>query len=376
MYGSWIALCIGLLLLFVSALAWFDFRAILSGKGKEDTMAAYIVIGKQVTNESMGRKPEENLFSPQEIRELQQVKGINEVGALTSNNFPVSASLGGNLSFYTEMFLGTVDDKYLDVLPEDWTWKPGQPSLPIIMSSDFLNLYNYGFALSQGLPQLSQSSIKALPFEINIARGKERYRAQVVGFTDRISSVLVPRSFMEEMNRKYGNNATPHPSRLVLKVQDPSEKNFVDFLKSKSYTTNEEQLRWNRVRTTVQAIVSTVGGIALVVVGMAILSFILFIEITVQRAAGHIRLMKQLGYAPRTLRRILNRFFLPWISSAVIAASLLAFGIHYFMVQWLDTLSLHIRLGDAWIIGVLMVLMLLALTLLLVRSSRNMLRKI
>lgn len=376
MYGSWIALCIGLLLLFVSALAWFDFRAILSGKGKEDTMAAYIVIGKQVTNESMGRRPEENLFSPQEIGELQQLKGVNEVGALTSNNFPVSASMGGNLHFYTEMFLGAVDDKYLDVLPEDWTWKPGQPSLPIIMSSDFLNLYNYGFALSQGLPQLSQSSIKALPFEIDIARGKERYRAQVVGFTDRISSVLVPRSFMEEMNRKYGNNATPHPSRLVLKVQDPSEKNFVDFLKTKSYTTNEEQLRWNRVRTTVQAIVSTVGGIALVVVGMAILSFILFVEITVQRAAAHIRLMKQLGYAPRILRRILNRFFLPWISSAVVAASLLAFGIHYFMVQWLDTLSLHIRLEDAWIIGVLMVIMLLALTLLLMRSSRNMLRKI
>ncbi len=376
MYGSWIALCIGMLLLFAAALAWFDFRAILSGKSREDTMAAYLVIGKQVTNESMARTPEENLFSGKEIDELKQIKGVNEVGPLTSNSYPVAASMGGHLNFYTEMFLGAVEDKYLDVLPEDWAWQPGQPTLPIIMSSDFLNLYNYGFALSQGLPQLSQTSIKALPFEISIARGQEKYRARIVGFTDRISSVLVPRSFMEEMNRKYGHKATPDPSRLVLKVQDPSDKAFVNFLKSKNYTTNEEQLRWNRVRTIVQAIVSAVGGVALIVVGMAVLSFILFVEITVQRAAGHIRLMKQLGYAPRMLRGILNRFFLPWISSAVVVASLITFGIQCFMVQWLNTMDLQIHMADAWIIGALMLLMLLVLTLLLLRSSKNMLRRI
>ncbi len=376
MYGSWIALCIGLLLLFAAALAWFDFREILSGKGKEDTMAAYVVIGKKVTNESMARAPEDNLFAQPEIAALQQLKGVNEVGPLVSNTYPVSASMGGNLHFYTEMFLGAVDDKYLDVLPEDWTWKPGQQSLPIIMSNDFLNLYNYGFALSQGLPQLSQTSIKALPFEISIARGQEKYRAQIVGFTDRISSVLVPQHFMEEMNKKYGTGPAGKPSRLVVKIQDPSDKAFVDFLKTKNYTTNEEQLRWNRIRTVVQAIVTSVGGIALIVVGMAILSFVLFVEITVQRAAAHIRLMKQLGYAPRTLRRILNRFFLPWVSSAVIVAALIAAGIHFFMVQWLRTMELQLKLSDAWIIGALTLVMLFLLLLLLRRASSNILRKI
>jgi hypothetical protein len=376
MYGSWIALCIGILLLFIAVLAWFDFREILSGKGKEDTMAAYVVIGKQVTNESMARNPEDNLFSPAEISGLEKLKSVNEVGPLNSNNFPVSASMGGSLSFYTEMFLGSVDNKYLDVLPEDWAWQPGQPSLPIIMSNDFLNLYNYGFALSQGLPQLSQTSIKALPFEISIARGKEKYRAQIVGFTDRISSVLVPQSFMDEMNKKYGVSTATKPSRLIVKVQDPSDKDFVSFLKEKKYTTNEEQLRWNRIRTMVQAIVTSVGGIALIVVGMALLSFILFIEITVQRAAGHITLMKQIGYAPSALRRILNRFFLPWVSSAVIFAGLVAFGIHVFMVRWLEKMELHIRISDAWVIGVLLLVMLIILFVLLRRSVRNILKRV
>lgn len=376
MYGSWIALCIGLLLLFTAVLAWFDFREILSGKGKEDTMAAYVVIGKKVTNESMGRNPADNLFSGTEIGEISHLNGVHEVGPLTSNNYPVSASMGGGLHFYTEMFLGSVDDKYLDVTPEDWSWKPGQPSLPVIMSNDFLNLYNYGFALSQGLPQLSQTSIKALPFEISIARGQEKYRAQIVGFTDRISSVLVPQNFMDEMNKKYGTGTIGKPSRLVIKIQDPSDKNFIEFLKAKSYTTNEEQLRWNRIRTIVQAIVTSVGGIALIVVGMSVLSFILFIELTVQRAAGHIRLMKQLGYAPRILRRILNRFFLPWISSAVIVAAACTLGVHFFMVRWLKTIELDIRLQDAWIIGVLLVLILLLLFLLLRRAVKTILKNV
>jgi len=369
-------LCVGILLLFIAVLAWVDFREILSGRGKEDSMASYIVIGKQVTEESMAGNPEHNLFAADEVQAVAQLKGVNEVGALNANNFPVSASMGGSLPFYTEMFLGSVDNKYLDVMPEDWGWKPGQVALPIIMSNDFLNMYNYGFALSQGLPQLSQTSIKALPFEITIARGKEKYRGQIVGFTDRISSVLVPQSFMDEMNKKYGLTTQTKPSRLIVKVQDPSDKAFVSYLKAKKYTTNEEQLRWNRIRTIVQAIVTSVGGIAAIVVGMALLSFILFIEITVQRAAGHIRLMKQLGYAPAALRRILNRFFLPWVSSAVILSGLLAFGIHVLTVRWLATIELHIRLEDAWILGVLVVVMLVILFVLLRRSVSNILKKV
>lgn len=376
MYGAWIALCIGLLLLFIAALAWFDFRSILSNKGKEDSMASYLVIGKKVTNESMMRNPEDNLFTEADIEGLQHLKNVNEVGSLNSNNYPVSASMGGHLGFYTEMFLGSVEDKYLDVLPEDWSWQPGQQSLPIIMSTDFLNLYNYGFALSQGLPQLSQQSIKALPLEISIARGREKYRAQIVGFTDRISSVLVPQNFMDEMNKKYGVTTTHKPSRLILKVQDPSEKAFVSYLKTKDYTTNEEQLRWNKIRTIVQAIVTSVGAIAVIVVGMALLSFILFIEITVQKAAGHIRLMKQIGYAPGKLRKILNRFFLPWVSSAVIIAAIIAFGIHIFMVQWLKTLELHLNISDAWIIAALVAALLLLLFFLLRKSVRNILQKV
>jgi hypothetical protein len=376
MYGSWLALCVGLLLLFSAIVAWINFKEILSGKSREDRMASYLVIGKKITDQAMIGPAGISLFTNQEIEALQQLPGVKEVGALTANNFPVSANMGGNLGFYTELFLGSVDSQYLDVQPEDWAWQPGQVSLPVIMSTDFLNLYNYGFALSQGLPQLSQSSVKSLPFEIQVARGQERYRARIVGFTDRISSILVPESFMQAMNRKYAAGQPLMPSRLVVKVDDPSENTFVNFLKTKGYTTNEEQLRWSRIRTAVNAVVTSVGLVALVVVGMSVLAFLLFVELSVQRAATHIRLMKQIGFAPRLLKKILNRFFFPWICSAVLFAALLTFLLHITMVQWLRGMELSVSVSAAWPLAVIVALMLAGLFLLLQRSIRRMLKQV
>lgn len=375
MYGSWLALCIGMLLLFVAVIAWFDFREILNGNGGNDSMSEYLVIGKKIGDENAGVNIKANLFDTMEVQQLSTTSGVQEVGALTSNRFPVSASMGGSLGFYTELFLESVDNRFLDVKPDEWHWEPGEPALPIIMSNEFLKLYNYGFALSQGYPQLSQTTIKSLPFVITIA-GKEKYQAKIVGFTDRISSVLVPQNFMDEMNKQYGNQSVGKPSRLILKVKDPSDKEFVQYLEDKKYTVNQDQLRWSRIRTTVQAIVSSVGGVALIVVGMAILAFILFVEITVQRAASHIKLMMQIGYAPTVLSKILNRFFLPWISSAVIVALAIAIALHYVLLQWLKSLELHLSLSTAWPVIGAALLMLILMALLLTRSVSKMLKNV
>jgi hypothetical protein len=368
MYASWLGLCIGILLLFIAGLSWFNFRTLLSSKGKEEAMSSYIVLGKAVTNESMLGDRNQKFFSPIDIQNLKQVPGVTDVGFLVDNKFPVSASMGGNLGFYTEMFLGAVEDKYLDQMPEDWHWHKGQQTLPIIMSTDFLNLYNYGFALSQGLPQLSPSSIKALPFEISVARGQEKFRAQIVGFTDRISTIIVPESFMATMNAIYAPQASKDPSRIIVKVNDPSDATFINYLKSHQYTTNSEQLRWQKIRNIVDAVVSSVGLVALVVVGLALLSFMLFIENTVQKAKSHIQLMKQIGYAPKALRKTLIRFFIPWILSAILIAILIACAIQWAMMQWVKTMELELPINNLLVIIALALLLIVTL-LLLLRSA-------
>jgi len=373
MYGSWIALCFGLLLLFLSALTWMDFRQIFNEKNPQDSMSEYLIVGKMIANE---KGAQNRLFTNGEIDEIKAFKNVRGVGSLTANQFPVAANIGGNLGFHTELFLEAVDNSFLDNLPQNWSWQPGQNTVPILISNDFLNLYNYGFALSQGLPQLSQKSIQALPFQIVVNNGMEKFNAEIVGFTDRINSILVPELFMQTMNEKYDSGINISPSRIIIKVKDPSDHAFVALLKEKNYTVNADQLRWSRIRTAVQTIISIVGGIALLIVGMGILSFVLFLEITVFRAEKHIQLLKQIGYAPWQLKKILIHFFLPWMSSAVLMAAVVALGLQMIMLFWLKNRNLELRMTDAWILLVLMLFFLVILYLLLNKSTKNILRKI
>ena len=81
--------------------------------------------------------------------------------------------------------------------------------VPIILPRDFLMLINYGIAESQGLPQISEDLLAAARLKINMSgHGKRGHETgKVVGFSDKISSILVPESFLEYSNGLYGGSS-------------------------------------------------------------------------------------------------------------------------------------------------------------------------
>ena len=93
----------------------------------------------------------------------------------------------------------------------------------MIVPNQFLDMYNFGFATSQDLPQLTQELVKSLPIEIRIKDviGRVTYYGKVVGFSDRISSVLVPQPFMDWANKEYGTTVSSKASRVVIRTKDP-----------------------------------------------------------------------------------------------------------------------------------------------------------
>lgn len=320
------ALTVGTTLLFLSVLIWWNFNQLLQGKGDNDSLgSAFLTVSKRVTSEKAGR-PELTVFSSAEIDELRKVEGVQDVGVLLSNDFPLVASLGGDLQFYTMMFLEAAPDRFMDKKPASWKWEPGNTQVPIILSSEFLNLYNYGFAISQGLPQLSETTIKSLPFKLTVGTGTnaQEYIGQIVGFSDRIQSILVPEAFINYANQQYGSGHVRPPSRLIVKVADPSGTAFNEYLKTHDYATNTEQLILNKLRTVANNIVLATGILAILLMGVSILTFLLFIELTIARAQESVRLLLQLGYSPKALGKFLFRKFLPLLSGALIIALLLA----------------------------------------------------
>lgn len=365
-----IAVFTGTVLLLLSVMIWWNFKEILQGKHDDDSLGStFLTISKEVTDDNMG-KPRTTLFTYTEIDALNSLPQVTDVGVLTANRFPVYATLSARLGFSTEMFLEAVPDRFIDSKPIDWAWQPGSSRVPIIISSDFLNLYNYGFALSQGLPQLSKTSIKSLAFDLVIGKGPnaEIFTANVVGFSDRISSVLVPQSFIDYGNQKLAPDMVTMPSRLIIQVTDPSNEQFVKFLSSRGYSTNGELLRWNKLRRVVDAVSSATGLLAVLLMVIGAMVFILFIELTVARAQESLKLLLTLGYSPRYLSVFMLKRFVPLLVVTLLLSGVVAVVAQQRAAEWVKGMELEIAQFPGWPVWVALAISVVVLVVFVSRA--------
>ena len=99
--------------------------------------------------------------------------------------------------------------------------------MPIIISKDYLTLYNFGFASSAGLPQLSESFMGGVPLRLHVASEdgirSADFSGRVVGFSNRLNTILVPQEFMEWSNERFGSSSVKDASRLIVDVSSPGD---------------------------------------------------------------------------------------------------------------------------------------------------------
>lgn len=376
--SAWITLLMGCLLLFAAIEIWSGFREILNGKNSQDSLGAtFLTISKKVEESTMTQADARSV-SEADIALLAKAPQVQDLGKLTPANFKVAASLGyGPMSFYTLLFLEAAPDRFLDQLPGQWEWKEGDRVLPIILSRDFLNMYNYIFAPSQGLPLLSEASVKALGFKLTMGEGpmQQEYIAQVEGFSDRISSVLVPQSFIDYGNKLFAPNNPVKISRLIVKAGDPSDAAFARFLESHHFNTNAEQLRFSKMRSIVQAVSGGTGVIAILLLLVSSMVFVLFIELTLARAETSVRLLLQIGYSPAKLSRFLARHYAPMILSAILLALSICTALKFVAVQQLKVLNLNLSPLPDFATWIACTLCLLLLSAQMLRSIRRALQQ-
>lgn len=300
---------LGVLVLLVAIQTYFDINRLLFNTIPKSGLADFLVIHKEIPSDRASHSD----FTDQDIQDITQQPFVKAAGPIISNQFKVSATAGFRIQFYTDLFFEAVPDTFLDTRPANWHWTPGDPILPVIISSDFLNLYNYGFALSQGLPQLSDTTVMAIPVNLTITGtgGTVRMVANVVGFSDRISSILVPQSFMDWANQRYGITAVPPPSGLILKVNDPSDPALTSYLQAHHYQTNGEKLKYGKIRGIIATILSAIGLFGICVILLALILFSVYLQLVISRSREEIRLLSILGYEPPVLGKVLTGGMVP-----------------------------------------------------------------
>ncbi len=173
----------------------------------------------------------------------------------------------------TDMFFESVPDEFVDIKLDKWHFDEHTQTIPIIIPRNYLNLYNFGFAQSRNLPKLSEGVMGLIQMDI-VMRGNgrvEQYKGNIVGFSNRLNTILVPQSFMKWANENFAPNAEAQPARLIIEVSNPADSAIASyFFRRKDMKRKMVRLDAGKTTYFLRLIVGIVLGVGLFI---SILSF-------------------------------------------------------------------------------------------------------
>ncbi len=235
--GFFLANIFGMLIVLLSVQFYKDVLPVFT-QGDSFMKKDYIIATKKIS--TLGSiTGQSNTFSKDEIKELEAQPFTRSVGAFTPTLFKVSAGLGmeqAGIRISTDMFFESVPDEFVDVSLDKWHFDEGTQTIPIIIPRNYLNLYNFGFAQSRNLPKLSEGVMGLIQMDI-VMRGNgrvEQYKGNIVGFSNRLNTILVPQSFMEWANQAFASEREAQPSRLIVEVKNPTDTAITDYFNRKT----------------------------------------------------------------------------------------------------------------------------------------------
>lgn len=306
--GYAVANLVGLSILLVALQFYRDVKA--PGRDGEETFfnRDYLIVSKHVseTGTLLGNS---TTFSPAEIDDLSRQPWVKALGQFTSARFFVSAAVDfGGRYMSTHMFFESIPDEFFDRLPPHWDFNPDDPSseIPIVLSRDYLALYNFGFATSRNMPQISERMISNIPLRISLSGNgvQQTLTGRVVGFSSRLNTIAVPEQFMNWANARFGDPDEPvEVSRLILNVANPGSPRVTGYFDSHNIEIagdKSEQSRTAYFLSIVSAVVIAVGAV------ITLLSFfilMLSISLLLQKNASKINNLLGLGYTVGSVSR-------------------------------------------------------------------------
>lgn len=284
----------------------------------------YVIVSKRVSTlgSVMGRS---GAFSRAEVAELEEQPFTESVGAFTPARFRVSAGMGlQGMQLSTALFFESVPDAFVDTGLDGWTFRPGQEEIPIVLPRNYLNLYNFGFAQSRSLPQLSEGVMGMMKLDIRMSgKGQTgQMKGRIVGFSDRLNTILVPQAFMDWANAAYGDRKEEGPSRLIVEVNNPADDRIAKYLKEKGYDTEGDKLDAGKTTWFLKTVVGIVLAVGLVISVLSFYILMLSIYLLLQKNTRKLESLLLMGYSPARVARPYQTLTVV-LNAAVLAAGLL-----------------------------------------------------
>lgn len=302
----------GLTIMIVALQLYADVRPITQG---EDSFLRrdYLVVNKIVTSAGtlgMSEDKSEGMsgtsFSPAEIADLERQPWVRKVDAFTTSDFKVTMTAGNpaGRGLSTMLFFESLPDSYIDAPRTQWFYNPGDTLVPIILSKEYLALYNFGFAGASGMPQVSEGLVGAVPVALRLqsedGTRSATFRGRIVGFSNRLNTILVPRGFMDYANKAFGTGMRHDPSRLIVDVSSPGDTAIAEYLQAHHMESAGDKSA-SQASFFLNVTAGAVAGVGLLIILLSFFILFLSIQLLMQKNRGKLHSLVMLGYPLGTI---------------------------------------------------------------------------
>ncbi|WP_373758407.1 ABC transporter permease [Bacteroides heparinolyticus] len=299
--GFFLANLLGMTIVLMSVQFYSDVLPVFTS-GDSFMKKDYIIATKRISALG-GITGKDNTFSKDDIEAMKEQSFTRSVGAFTPSLFKVSAGVGmqeAGIHLSTEMFFESVPDEYVDVSLDKWHFDEGSHTIPIIIPRNYLNLYNFGFAQSRSLPKLSEGLISMIQMDI-VLRGNEQteqYKGNIVGFSNRLNTILVPQSFMDWANNSFAPGKEAKPSRLIVEVKNPTDTAINEYFSANGYETEGDNLDAGKNTYFLRLVTGIVMAVGLFISILSFYILMLSIFLLLQKNTVKLENLLLIGYSP------------------------------------------------------------------------------
>ena len=304
------------------------------GRGSEILGPNTLIIQKKI-GASNAFQLGKNDFTKREIELIKAESFVAAVEPIISNNFDVSLQTNDPVVpyFRTDVFLQTVNPTFIDVPAQKWTWKKGDAFVPLIMPREFLVMLNT-FMSAKNIPTVSDEIAQSIQFEFTLKHGdrKEKMNVRIIGFTNEISSLLVPESFMKWANEQYGQSTDQKITQLMLAGKENQFGLVEGMLKEKHLESKNAQVLVGRLKSMIGTFIWIVLCVSVLAVFLSGLVLIQYLQLLINKNNYEIKTLIRLGYHPKTLVNTFVRYFFN-VFGSITVMSIVLFNIVKFYLD-------------------------------------------
>lgn len=335
----------------------------------------FLIVSKKIGTAS-GLSGRANTFSVAEEDDFVQQKFVKKAGRFTSTEYKVDANMGvnGQSVLSSELFFESVPDGFVDVSLKDWKYEEGSREVPIIIPRTYINMYNFGFAQTHSLPKISEGLVGLIDFRIFIHGNghRDEFKGRVIGFSNRLNTILVPQAFMDWSNAYYAPDSKAAPTRLIVEVANPADENITKYMDDKGYEVESDRLQAEKTTYFLKMIVMLVMTIGLIISALSFYILMLSIYLLVQKNSSKLENLLLIGYGPARVAMPYQALTAVLNVAVLIIAWIILYAVRGYYMEIIETLFPQIDEGSlmpAISVGLLLFAVVTLINVLIIRRK-------